>query len=190
MRYALSILALTVFSAQGVAQEVEEIVVTGAAIRSELPGKHLRRSADNLLLRVQIVNDSREEGQREDEGADAALPRIRGGDEPGEHEGHAEVREPAAQITVAEGRMGVVGLEETEGQRRDPHREGEENEVEDENDVEEDDEEEEEQDGEEGIMSISDFSNDQNFKFFQASCSKSMIKFSEQTEHYLDLNEN
>ena len=80
MRYALSILALTVFSAQGVAQEVEEIVVTGAAIRSELPGKHLRRSADNLLLRVQIVNDSREEGQREQEIHETLLAAIKAAD--------------------------------------------------------------------------------------------------------------
>ena len=49
------------------AQEIEEIVVSGTLSGSDVPGRHLRRSADNLLLRVQIVNDSREEAQREDE---------------------------------------------------------------------------------------------------------------------------
>jgi len=62
------LIACLVFAATNIyAQEIEEIVVTGTLVGSGVPGKHLRRSADNLLLRVQIVNDSREEDQREDE---------------------------------------------------------------------------------------------------------------------------
>jgi hypothetical protein len=67
MRILLSIFWLIFISADIHAQEIEEIVVTGTLAGSEVPGKHLRRPADNLLLRVQIVNDSREEEQREDE---------------------------------------------------------------------------------------------------------------------------
>lgn len=49
------------------AQELEEIVVTAHVASSSIPGQHIRRVADNLLLRVQVVNDSREEKQRQDE---------------------------------------------------------------------------------------------------------------------------
>ena len=49
------------------AQELEEVVVTASLSGSNVPGMHLRRPADNLLLRVRIMNDSREEAQREDE---------------------------------------------------------------------------------------------------------------------------
>lgn len=58
-------LAFTLWT--GSAQEVEEIVVTGSRTSSSLPGKHFRRNADNLLLRVFVVNDSRDEAQRKEE---------------------------------------------------------------------------------------------------------------------------
>ncbi|MCH9694551.1 MAG: hypothetical protein K0U72_08590 [Gammaproteobacteria bacterium] len=67
MRIALLIACLVLFTADVRAQEVEEIVVTGTLVGSSVPGKHLRRPADNILLRVQIVNDSRDADQREEE---------------------------------------------------------------------------------------------------------------------------
>ncbi len=46
---------------------IEEIVVTGSYIESSPPAQRLVRKADNLLLRVLITNDAREEKQREKE---------------------------------------------------------------------------------------------------------------------------
>lgn len=46
---------------------VEEILVTGSYVESEMPGTHLRRQGDNLLLKIRILNDSRDEAQREQE---------------------------------------------------------------------------------------------------------------------------
>ena len=61
-------LAFSVFLALNTqAEELAEIIVSASFIESEVPGRHLQRTADNLLLRVQIVNDSREEKVREDE---------------------------------------------------------------------------------------------------------------------------
>ncbi|HEX5789032.1 MAG TPA: hypothetical protein VFY03_12685 [Woeseiaceae bacterium] len=76
MRPALSICLLALIAAQAHAQELEEIVVTASLMESEVPGKHLRRNADNLMLRVQIVNDAREEDQREDEVHETLLAAI------------------------------------------------------------------------------------------------------------------
>lgn len=67
MRILLAVFFSIFIAADISAQEIEEIVVTGTLAGSNVPGKHLRRPADNLLLRVQIVNDSREEEQRRDE---------------------------------------------------------------------------------------------------------------------------
>ena len=67
MRNSLLVACLFLVTTNICAQEIEEIVVTGTLVGSGVPGKHLRRPADNLLLRVQIVNDSRDEDQREDE---------------------------------------------------------------------------------------------------------------------------
>ena len=67
MRTVLPIACLICFGAHSHAQEVEEIVVTGSMLESSLPGQHLRRTADNLLLRVLITNDSRDRAQREEE---------------------------------------------------------------------------------------------------------------------------
>ena len=67
MRCTLSICVLLLAAVSSQAQEIEEIVVTGTLSGSDVPGKHLRRPADNLMIRVQIVNDSREADQREDE---------------------------------------------------------------------------------------------------------------------------
>ncbi len=67
MRIVLCFLVSLFLLAEAHAQEIEEIVVTGTLVGSGVPGMHLRRTADNLLLRVQIVNDSRDEDQREDE---------------------------------------------------------------------------------------------------------------------------
>ena len=64
VRYAVILIVAT---APVQAQELEEIVVTGSLSGSDVPGKHLRQSADNLLLKVRITNDSRAEEQREDE---------------------------------------------------------------------------------------------------------------------------
>ena len=49
------------------ADVIEEIVVTGSYIESDIPGTQIRRKGDNLLLQVDITNDSREEEQREEE---------------------------------------------------------------------------------------------------------------------------
>jgi len=49
------------------ADVIEEIVVTGSYIESDIPGTQIRRKGDNLLLQVDITNDSREEEQREKE---------------------------------------------------------------------------------------------------------------------------
>lgn len=49
------------------AEILEEIVVTGSYIESDVPGTQIRRKGDNLLIRVEISNDSREEKQREAE---------------------------------------------------------------------------------------------------------------------------
>jgi len=76
MRPALSICLLALAAAQAPAQELEELVVTASLMESEVPGKHLRRNADNLMLRVQIVNDAREENQREDEIHETLLAAI------------------------------------------------------------------------------------------------------------------
>ena len=67
MRIALLMCVLFLAAASGYAQEIDEIVVTGTLAGSDVPGTHLRRPADNLLIRVQVVNDSREEDQRENE---------------------------------------------------------------------------------------------------------------------------
>lgn len=67
MRIASIFVCLLFLGGNTLAQEVEEIVVTGSRVSSSLPGKHLRRNADNLLLRVLITNDSRDESQRRDE---------------------------------------------------------------------------------------------------------------------------
>lgn len=67
MRFKLLATFLIFANAHAVAQDLEEIVVTGMLSGSSVPGKHLRQPADNLLLRVQITNDSRDEEQREDE---------------------------------------------------------------------------------------------------------------------------
>ena len=67
MRIGIVVSCLMFLTSVAEAQELEEIVVTGTLAGSDVPGKHLRRDADNLLLRVQIVNDSRDEDQREDE---------------------------------------------------------------------------------------------------------------------------
>ena len=67
MRILLTLACLLVPVTHTLAQEMEEIVVSGARDSSSLPGVHIRRNADNLLLAVKIVNDSREKKQREDE---------------------------------------------------------------------------------------------------------------------------
>ncbi len=67
MRILLIIACLIFVAADTYAQDLEEIVVTGSRVGSSVPGKHLKRPADYLLLRVQIVNDSRDADQREDE---------------------------------------------------------------------------------------------------------------------------
>ncbi len=67
MHRALSIAGLFFLVATSHAQELEEVVVTGTFASSTVPGIHLRRTADYLLLSVQIVNDSRDADQREDE---------------------------------------------------------------------------------------------------------------------------
>jgi len=55
-----------VFVSMAAAGEViEEIVVTGSYIESSIPGTQIRRKGDNLLLRVDVTNDSREKSQRE-----------------------------------------------------------------------------------------------------------------------------
>ena len=46
---------------------IEEIVVTATYSESSTPGTQIRRKGDNLLLRVVVTNDSREEAQRERE---------------------------------------------------------------------------------------------------------------------------
>lgn len=67
MRFTLLTCLLVLIAVPSYAQELEEIVVTGTLVGSDVPGKHLRRAADNLMIRVQLVNDSRDEDQREDE---------------------------------------------------------------------------------------------------------------------------
>ena len=67
MRFVQYVVILIVATAPAQAQELEEIVVTGSLSGSDVPGKHLRQPADNLLLKVRITNDSRAEEQREDE---------------------------------------------------------------------------------------------------------------------------
>ena len=67
MRIVLTLACLLLPFSHALAQEMEEIMVTGSAVSGSLPGEHLRRNADNLLLAVKIVNDSREKEQREDE---------------------------------------------------------------------------------------------------------------------------
>lgn len=60
-------LAAALVASPSVAQELEEIVVTGSRVSAELPGRQLRRTADNILLSVEVTNDSRDEEQRESE---------------------------------------------------------------------------------------------------------------------------
>ncbi len=67
MRIVITLFLLLSVSAYSNAQELEEVLVTASMTNSSLPGKHLRRTADNLLLRIRIVNDSRDEEQREKE---------------------------------------------------------------------------------------------------------------------------
>ena len=67
MRNLWLLAGLLVVASNVDAQQVEEIVVTGSLVDDEVPGTHLRRTADFLLLRVQIMNDSRDKAQREDE---------------------------------------------------------------------------------------------------------------------------
>jgi len=65
IRYLAFLLLLPIFSVS--AEVIEEIVVTGSYIESAIPGTQVRRKGDNLLLRVNITNDSREKQQRESE---------------------------------------------------------------------------------------------------------------------------
>ncbi len=67
MRFSTFVFVVFIAFAPAQAQELEEIVVTGSLAGSDVPGKHLRQPADNLLLKVLITNDSRDEAQREEE---------------------------------------------------------------------------------------------------------------------------
>ncbi len=49
------------------AEIIEEIVVSASRVQDSPPGQRLLRRGDNLLLRVLITNDAREEDQRESE---------------------------------------------------------------------------------------------------------------------------
>lgn len=42
-------------------------MVTGSRVSASLPGRQLRRTADNILLSVEVTNDSRDRDQRETE---------------------------------------------------------------------------------------------------------------------------
>ena len=51
----------------GFCQGIEEIVVTGSMIERSVPAQRVVRKADNLLLRVTITNDARDDEQRQQE---------------------------------------------------------------------------------------------------------------------------
>lgn len=60
---------LTCFlSSSSIAQEVEEVIVTGLRTSERsMPGTHLRKTGDFLLLQVDVSNDTREEKPRKEE---------------------------------------------------------------------------------------------------------------------------
>jgi hypothetical protein len=49
------------------AQDIEEVVVTGVRADAPIPGAHLKRSGDYILLNVGVSNDSRDEKTRTNE---------------------------------------------------------------------------------------------------------------------------
>ena len=49
------------------AEFMEEIVVTASMAQSSVPAARIVRRADNLLLEIEIINDSREATDREQE---------------------------------------------------------------------------------------------------------------------------
>ena len=69
MKTRMTMLALTVLlSGAAVAQEMEEVVVTGTrAEGSAVPGTSLKRPGDFILLMVEVSNDSRDAKTRKEE---------------------------------------------------------------------------------------------------------------------------
>ena len=55
------------FGVQANAEVIEEIVVTGSYVEHSPPAQRVVRSADNLLLKVLITNDARDEDERKSE---------------------------------------------------------------------------------------------------------------------------
>lgn len=69
MKSLKAVLILTCFlSSTCIAQEMEEVIVTGLrANERSMPGTHLRKTGDFLLLQVDVSNDTREEKARKEE---------------------------------------------------------------------------------------------------------------------------
>lgn len=68
MKRLLLVVLAFLTAAPAAAQDLEDsIVVTGTRIAEDSPGVYLTRNGDFLLLPVTVVNDSRDEKQREDE---------------------------------------------------------------------------------------------------------------------------
>ena len=58
------------------AEVIEEIVVTGSYVESSPPAQRVVRKADNLLLKVHVTNDARDEQQRKSEIHETLLSAI------------------------------------------------------------------------------------------------------------------
>jgi len=68
MRKLLIAACLVLVAATGMAQDLEEVVVTGARSKEGgMPGTFLRKTGDFLLLQVRVTNDTREADGRKSE---------------------------------------------------------------------------------------------------------------------------